>query len=158
MKKAIGLLLMSVWFYNLTFLKNHHLTEAQITSILGQSGTLIRQKDSTGAGFYMKYSRTYSTNITETESNLFYYFERSATAEEADKKINNFIESNKNGDGYESLKNHGDEGFFKTDNRNYNVVVARKGKVIVYLKVNKITSKTNVDALKSIAKELIDKA
>lgn len=141
---------------NTTF-KNHPLQKAEIDTILGSTGVLSDQKDSTGAGYYLKYARTYTAKIdengSEKTSNLYYKFERFASVAESEAKMNTFKNSNQNFPGYTQLTEY--DGFIISDDQNFVIFIARKGKLHVSLKVNKLTSKTNLVALKKIGLELL---
>jgi hypothetical protein len=140
-------------------IKNHELTTEEVKVMLGAIAESASRKDSTGEGGYMRQDRTYTTKIKQNNeiriSNLYYAYEQHASIDIADKLIDSYFASNKNSPGYQQLSGYGDEGFFHTDGENFCTFVARKGKVFIRLKVNKLTSKSNPDAVKRIGKQLL---
>ena len=165
MKTLLAILLLSIWskleISKETAIKNHHLSQSEVESILGEPATLSSEKDSTGEGWYLRSTRTYTAQSQQLNTNnighLYYRFERFTNVDAADKLIDGFSESNKNSVGYEQLSGVGEEGFFHTDKQNFCVYVVRKGKLIIYMKVNKLTSKTNIVALKKIGMEVVNR-
>ncbi|HTE23101.1 hypothetical protein [Flavitalea sp.] len=141
--------------------KNYELTNEEVKMMLGVIADSMSSKDSTGEGWYLRKNRTYTANIKENNqiriSNLYYAYERHASIDIADKLIDSYFASNKNSLGYQQLSGYGDEGFFHTDDENFCTFVARKGKVFIRLKVNKLTSKSNPEAVKRIGKQLLSR-
>ena len=112
-------------------------------------------------GGYLRQDRIYTVNIKDNGeikvSNLYYAYESHASIGIADSLIDFYFASNKNSPGYQQLSGYGDEGFFHTDGENFCTFVARKGKVFIRLKINKLTSKSNPEAVKRIGKQLLSK-
>ena len=59
--------------------------------------------------------------------------------------------------GIETLTDVGDEAYFHSDNENFLFIMARKGVKVLTMKVNKVTSKTSVDAFNSVARKIVAK-
>ncbi len=59
--------------------------------------------------------------------------------------------------GIETLTGVGDEAYFHTDNENFLFIMARKGVKVLTMKVNKVTSKTSVDAFNKVARKIVGK-
>ena len=136
------------------------LTKEEVSSMLGAAATSSSGRDSTGKASYIRKSRTYTVNIKEKgqsrESNLYYAYERFGSVEMANKLIDSYFESNRNSAGYQQLTGYGDEGFFHTDGENFCTFVARKGSVLIRLKISKLTSKSNQEAVKRLGMKMIN--
>jgi hypothetical protein len=162
MKTPLLVLLLLVGQLPIEVFEKYQLSLADVSAILGQNAVLSSQKDSTSAaGFYVKINRTYTTNILVKskiiESNLFYIFEQNINILEASKKMESYIDSNNSLLGYKTLNGLGQKAFLQTDNYNFCIIVAQKNEFIIRLKVNKLTPKTNIDALLKVGKDLIDR-
>jgi hypothetical protein len=140
---------------------NYELKKEEVKAMLGETALVTYQKDSTGESLYLRKSRTYTVDIKDNNevriSNLYYAYERHASIEIADALIDSYFASNKNSPGYQQLSGYGDEGFFHTDGENFCTFVARKGKVFIRLKINKLTSKSDPEELKRIGKQLLSR-
>jgi hypothetical protein len=134
--------------------KNPELTKEEVNAILGSNGKLVGQKDSSGTGSYIKKKRTYQAE-TEKSSYLYYTYERFASAEDAHQLIESYIASNKEQQGFETLSGFGDEGFYHTDKKNFGTLVLRKSNLLILLKVNKISSKTNFESIKNTGRAIL---
>ena len=83
--------------------------------------------------------------------------ERFKNEEEATKTIQTFIKGNQEQKGFELLTAYGDEAFFHTNKDNFCLLVIRKNNKMIRIKVNKLTSKTSLDALRKIGKDLVER-
>lgn len=143
-----------------TAVGRHQLSLEEAESILGQSAILKERKNDTQNEIYTSSSTFTATEAdakTQKLSNLYYKFERFKNEEEASKIIQSFIKSNQNFSGFELLTAYGDEAFFHTDKQNFYLIIVRKGNKMIRLKVNKVTSKTSLDALRKIGKDLVER-
>ena len=139
-------------------LGGHKLTIQEAERILGESCQLKESVSSLENGG-QKYKSTYVANSTDEKIDkrvaLNFMFESYGAEIDAKKTFETFKESNQSYTGFEILANLGDEAFFHTDNKNFYLVIARKGNEMIRLKVNKITAKTSLTELKKIASDVI---
>ncbi|GAB3219749.1 hypothetical protein [Spirosoma arcticum] len=141
-----------------TTLGGHKLTIQEAERILGESCQLKESVSSLENGGH-KYKSTYTANSTDEKIYkrvaLNFIFESYGAEIDAKKTFETFKESNQSYAGFEILANLGDEAFFHSDNKNFYLVIARKGNEMIRLKVNKITAKTSLTELKKIASDVI---
>lgn len=136
----------------------HTLTRQEAERILGESCQLKESVSSSENGGH-KYKSTYVANSTDDKLDkrvaLDYMFDSYKTELDAKKTFNTFKESNQAYAGFDLLTNLGDEAFFHSDNKNFYLIIARKGNEMIRLKVNKITPKTSLPELKKIAGDVL---
>ncbi len=128
--------------------------------ILGQQASL-KEQNSGIKNEVNFFKSTFVANKIDAQTNklgnLYYAYEVYKNAEEANKLIQSFIQSNQNHHGFERLKDFGDEAFIITDQTNFITFISTKANKMIRLKVNKVTSKTSMLALKRIANKLMNK-
>ncbi|WP_338869992.1 hypothetical protein WBJ53_21595 [Spirosoma sp. SC4-14] len=138
----------------------HKLTLHEAERILGESCQLKESVSSLENGRH-KYTSTYLANSTDEKIDrrvaLNFMFESYGAEIDAKKMFGTFKASNQSYAGFELLPNLGDEAFFHSDNKNFYLIIARKGNEMIRLKVNKITEKTSLAELKKIAADVIDR-
>jgi hypothetical protein len=149
--KTLLLLLFLIFFNTKSIEKNtvggHKLTIQEAERILGESCQLKESSNSLENGGH-KYKSTYLANSSDEKLNkiiaLNFIFESNSDEKDAQKTFETFKSSNEKS-----------EGFFHTDNKNFYLIIVRKGKELVRFKVNKITSKTSLIELKKVANDLV---
>ena len=72
-------------------------------------------------------------------------------------KLADILKQNENMPGLKKLNKIGDQAFLHTDNKNFLIIISRKGNKIVRLKVNKLTSMTSLNELQNISKAITEK-
>ena len=141
-----------------TALGGHKLTIQEAERILGESCQLKESESSLKNGGHT-YKSTYIANSSDEKSNnvvaLHFIFESYGSEIDAKKTFDGFKVSNQASDGFELIGDLGNEAFFHTDKKNFYLIIARKGNEMIRLKVNKITAKTSLAELKTIANEVM---
>ncbi|MGM9477838.1 hypothetical protein ACS5PU_15510 [Pedobacter sp. GSP4] len=122
--------------------------------ILGQKAKLVENKTEK-RDTIIRYTSVYTTNINQTPSNLNYLFEIYKTDAASKKMYNSLIAQNRGLSGHQQIGDIGDQAFFHSDRKNFCLIVVRKERYLIRIKVNKITEKTDIEALKKIAKKLV---
>jgi hypothetical protein len=139
-------------------LGGHKLTTQEAERILGESCQLKESSNSLENGGH-KYKSTYLANSSDEKLNkiiaLNFMFESYGDEKDAQKMFETFKLSNEKLERFEIINNIGDEGFFHTDNKNFYLIIVRKGNELVRFKVNKITTKTSLIELKKVANDLV---
>lgn len=134
------------------------LTLQEAQSILGEPCHIKESSDSTKEGVH-EYKSSYEANAIDAATNkvgmLYYMYEDYKSEAAAKKTYKDIKESNQKSQGFEIMTQFGDEAYFHSDNRNFHFILARKGNKMIRLKVNKVTSKTSVEGLKSVAKGVL---
>jgi hypothetical protein len=133
------------------------LTLAEAERILGESCKLGEVKDSVFGENY-QYKSTYIANAGGEKSKpitLYYMFEVYKEEAETKEIFDGFRVGNQNHKGFGLRKNLGDEAFFHSDGKNFDLLVVRKGNKMIRFKVNKISSKTSQEELNKIALDII---
>jgi len=132
----------------------YRLSAMEARNILGQPVKLVENTD-TSTGDVLKYKSTYTTlksdGLSGLTSNLYYAFERYSDTTYAKKIYSDLVQQNKNMPGLNIMPELGDEGFYHSDNQNFQLVIFRKNNQLVRLKVNKITNTTSREALQKTA-------
>lgn len=104
------------------------------------------------------YQCAYSANASDTLNGktgvIFILIEQYAEESEAHNKYANIKKANENHEGIKTLNDMGDEAYFHSDYQNFYFVMARKGKRVLTMKVNKITSTTSLDSFNWVAKNI----
>ena len=135
----------------------HQLSLEEAERILGEPAILKERTSDNQTDIYSSKSTFTAKAIdpkTQKQGNVYYMIERYKNTEEATKVIQSFIKSNQNHKGFELLTGYGDEAFFQTDKDNFCLIIIRKDNKMIRIKVNRVTSKTSFDALRSIGKDL----
>jgi len=91
-------------------------------------------------------------DATRKTGNLYYLLEEYPDVVAAQRIFSGSTQSNAGMPGQEKISGIGDEAFFQSDERNFHLMMVRKGNKIVRLKVNKVTGKTSLQALKEVVK------
>jgi len=104
------------------------------------------------------YKTTHTAHEVDTAgllSNLYFMYEDYPTEEGAKRIYRSIRASDMAKPGFVKLNGMGDEACFHSDGTFY-YFMARKGKRMIRLKVNKVTERTSLLAFKEISKRIID--
>ena len=105
-----------------------------------------------------QYLLTYTAKQVDTQTgktgNLYYMFEQYDDASGAQKSYTSIKKSNENHEGVEVLQGVGDEAYFHSDSENFYFILIRKGKHMIRMKVNKITSNTSLEEFNAVARNI----
>lgn len=134
------------------------LEEADAERILGERVKLVDRSSEQRDG-RSKVVLTYTGLSTDTVEhgrvNLYYVFEEFADTASARKNYAGLITQNRLIDGLTELKGIGDDAFLHTDSRNFALVISRKGRIVVRIKVNRLTPRASVDQLRNVARRIV---
>ncbi len=101
---------------------------------------------------YMAKSRDKKSGKT---GNIYFMFERYELVDSAKKHYTDIKKANED-HGIVVLDKIGDEAYYHSDKENFYFILARKGKDMFRMKVNKITSHTSKDEFNRIAGQVMD--
>jgi hypothetical protein len=106
-----------------------------------------------------QFSCTYTAvdNATNKTSNLYYLYEQYKSPESAHAAYEGLVSANASMPGQTKIDSIGDETWLHTDRGNFDLVMCRKKNHMVRIKINKITSKTSLQALLQFVKETTSK-
>jgi|GEM_PF-298043 len=123
--------------------------------ILGEEAKLVNSTSEEHDG-YEKYKNAYEATDPDTTviRHLDYIFEKYKDTASAQKIFSDIVTSNGRLAGQEKVV-MGDEAWLHSDGKNFSILMVRKDNKLVRMKVNKLTSKTSVKALKEIMKTLV---
>jgi hypothetical protein len=130
-------------------------SRADAEKILGQKAILKESSSETMGGrtqYKCTYMATQADPVKGVTGNLFFMLESYTTTIAAMNAYTNIIESNKNMPGQTTLKGLGDAALLHTDEKNFMMVVCRKGNKLLRVKINKITSYTSKEELMRFVK------
>lgn len=134
-----------------------YFTHADAEKILGEPVHSTDSNVSRGNKVLI-YKRTYSANDTDVVSNklgaLYVMLEGYVWVDSAKSRYSFVIEANRP-HGIEELTGVGDEAYFHSDGTNFLFIMARRGGILLTMKVNKITSKTSREAFMLVAKRIV---
>ena len=137
----------------ISFIGGHKLTLQEAERILGETCALKESGNEAKNGGH-RYSSTH-VGTFNGKNNLYFVFESYENEKVAIKTFETFKSSNQTFEGFEILKDLGDEAFSHTDKENFGLIIARKGNDMIRLKVNKLNSKTSMVEMKKVAAEII---
>jgi len=136
------------------------LNKTDAEKILGQPATLtentIEEKDD-AVKYRCTYTATKNEAATGKTGNLYYMFEKYTNETSAKIVYAGIVAQNSNMPNFKTLNSIGDEALRHTDNENFDMIIVRKGDMILRLKVNKLTAFTSVTDLQTVAKKLAAK-
>ncbi|WP_089896211.1 hypothetical protein [Chitinophaga arvensicola] len=151
MKKLFFLLLILPLASSADTIPSYYLTPADAAKILGQS-VLLTQKSADQERNAMKYRSAFtaveSDPVSGNTGNVFYNYEEYSSVAAAQKTYTNILDDNRRNGNIQLLSNTGDEAFYQSDAKNFDLIMVRKKDKIIRMKVNKVTSTTSVAALK----------
>jgi len=131
------------------------LTQANAERILGLPAKAMEHSTKERGGV-TQFSCTYTAvdKAANKTSNLYYVYEEYKTPESAHAAYEEMVSSNASMPGQTKIDSIGDETWLHTDRGNFDLVMSRKKNHMVRIKVNKITSKTSLQALLQFMKDI----
>ena len=124
--------------------------------ILGEKAELT-DSSTEARGGAITTSLTYMATSKDTTSGktgaLYVMFENYNVLKAA-KDMYSSIKTANEKNGIETITGLGDEAYYHSDNRNFCFIMLRSGNKILRMKVNKLTSKTSIEAFRKVAAEL----
>jgi len=125
--------------------------------ILGEPAKQTEDAGTTGE--VARHHATFMANDTDAVSHnlgaIYYLAERFPDISAAQVKYVNIYEANAGHDGIKVLEGLGDEAYFHSDNTNFLFIMARKGRDVLTMKVNKLTSHTSREAFDRVAQSIV---
>lgn len=121
--------------------------------ILGQKATLVQNKTE-NRDTVIRYTSVYTTSVNKTISNLNYLLETYQTIAASEKMFSTLSTKNRGLSGQHQINDIGDQALFHSDGKNFCILIVRKGNALIRVKINKITEKTDVEALKQVVRRL----
>lgn len=134
------------------------LEEADAERILGESVKLVDRSSEKRDGrskVTLSYTGLSTDTVEHGRAHLYYVFEEFADTASARKNYAGLLTQNRLMDGLRELKDVGDDAFLHTDNRNFALIIARKGRIEVRIKVNRLTPRASVDELRKIVRRIV---
>lgn len=120
---------------------------------LSDSSTVISEKEKI-------YKCSYTADSTDKKSGktgvIYVLFEEYNQLSDAEEKYSSTKKANENHEGIKTLDELGDEAYFHSDGENFYFIMARKGKNVLIMKVNKTTGFTSLDEFNKVAKKIIE--
>lgn len=153
--KILAFLLLFLFASNRQNGADKYLPLADAEKILGQKATLVENKTE-NRDTVIRYTSVYTTSVNQQVSNLNYLLETYKTAAVSEKMFSTIGAQNRVLSGQQQINDIGDQALFHTDGKNFCILIVRKGNVLIRIKVNKITGKTNIEALKQVARKLAE--
>ena len=133
-------------------------TQADAERILGLPAkeTEHSSKEKNGV---TQFSCTYTAvdKAANKTSNLYYLYEAYKSPESAHAAYEGIVSANNSMPGQTKIDSIGDETWLHTDRENFDLVMCRRKNHMVRIKINKITSKTSLQALLQFMKEATSK-
>lgn len=132
------------------------LSQSEAEKILGQPALLKERTSGTKEGrseykcAYMATAPDPKTNVT---GNIYYVLEEYNTTVAAASAYMNIVQANRHIPGQTTLKGIGDEAYLHTDDKNFAMIICRKGNKMLRIKINKLTSMTSQEELLRFVKE-----
>ena len=125
--------------------------------ILGEPCSVIDVSNS-NEGKALNYSCSYEA-LAKNKKNgkkgsLYFLLEEYNDSTSAKERYTFIKTSNEKNPGVKTLSGYGDEAYFHSDLENFYFIMARKGKNVFNMKVNKITNTTSLEQFKMVAKRI----
>jgi len=131
-------------------------TQADAEKIMGEPSHLSDSSTKQEADVFTylcSYEADLKDSISQKAGAIYFLFEDFRLTKLAQKKYAEIKKANEHL-GIEVLRNLGDEAYYHSDGTNFYFIMVRKGDKVFNLKVNKITSTTNLEAFKRIAAKI----
>jgi hypothetical protein len=87
---------------------------------------------------------------------LYFLIEQYDNSSSSEKRYSFIKKANEDHEGVRVLHDVGDEAYFHSDGENFYFIMARKGGLLLTLKVNKLSPKTSLDYFNSTARRIIN--
>ncbi len=131
-------------------------TKRQAESILGEAADLTDSSMWNNKRIVdMKYTYTAKDSHAGRTGNVYFMLEMFQQEAKAHALYTSILEANK-AHGITVIPDLGDEAYAHTDNENFYFLLARKGNILVRMKVNKLTPKTSRKAFDQVAKDIVN--
>jgi hypothetical protein len=128
--------------------------------ILGEPAHIGDSAVHTG-GDIAEISCSYQANSADAKTgktgNIYFMYEEYQHPADAHKVYSSIKTANEGHEGINVLEGLGDEAYFHTDGENFYFILARKGRKMFRLKVNKVTAHTSLAEFNLYAQKLADK-
>ena len=125
--------------------------------ILGEKAQLT-DSSSTTKDNVLIYQCSYTAHSPDQKTGktgaVYFMLEQYKENEAAHQAYASIKSSNENHEGVKVLNDLGDEAYFHSDEENFCFILVRKGKKMIRIKVNKITSKTSLSEFHLIARNI----
>lgn len=130
------------------------LTKTDAEKILGEEARALKSTTEVNGGFE-KFKCAYIAADPDTTvvRRLDYILEKYNDVASAQKTYSDIVSSNRGLTGQEKIV-MGDDAWFHSDGKNFCILMVRKNEKLVRMKVNKLTDKTSLQALKDIMKTI----
>jgi hypothetical protein len=138
----------------------NYLTKVEAEEILRQDAQLTDSastKENNIATFKSTFTADSKDPNTGKLGAIYFMIEHYKEVASAKETYSSFKESNQNNPGFKVLNDLGDEAWFHSDGKNFYLIIVRKGDRMFRLKVNKVTSKTSLEALHETARSIANK-
>jgi hypothetical protein len=138
----------------------HYLTKVEAEKILGQKAQLTDSasyNEENIATFKSTYTADSKDPNTGKLGAIYFMVEQYKEIASAKETYASFKASNRNSAGFEILNDLGDEAWLHSDGENFYLIIVRKGEKMFRMKVNKVTSKTSMEAFRQVAKVITDR-
>lgn len=136
------------------------LTKGEAERILGQAA-ILSDGSSGETDRIVHHKCTFTAMAKDTKSDktgaVYYLAELYSDAESAHKSYAAIVTSNASMPGQSTLQGVGDEAWLHSYGENFHLIMFRKGNKAVRIKINKVTSKTSLDELKNVVKDIASK-
>ena len=144
---------------NNSFFDKTYFSKSDAEKILGEKAYLS-DGSSTVKKDTLEIKRAYTAHSTDQKTGktgVIYFMIEKYDQDSSAKKAYNFIKvANENHEGVKIIHDMGDEAYFHSDGKNFYFILARKGKIMFRIKVNKITSHTSLNEFNLISKKISD--
>lgn len=134
------------------------LKDIDVENILGEQARLVdrsseRKNDRSRTAW--TYRGLSADTMERGRANLYCVFDEFTDTTSARMNYADILSQNRPLEGLTELKNVGDEAYMHTDNRNFVMIIARKGRAMVRVKVNRLTDRTSIDQLRSVVRRIL---
>ena len=142
-----------------SFFDKVYFSKSDAEKILGEKAYLS-DSSSTIKKDTLEIKRAYTANSKDQKTGktgVIYFMIEKYDQESSAKAAYNFIKvANESHEGVKTIHDMRDEAYFHSDRKNFYFILARKGKLMFRIKVNKITSHTSLNEFNLISKKISD--
>jgi len=133
------------------------ITLSDAENILGEPVQLT-DSSITSKADALVYEGAYKATAKDTSGRaraLYFVIEKYNDSSPAEKRYSFIKTANADHEGVRVLGDVGDEAYFHSDGENFCFIMARKGGLLLTLKVNKLSPKTSLDHFNSVARRIV---
>ena len=142
-----------------SFFNNVYFSKSDAEKILGENAYLS-DSSSTIKKDTLEIKRAYTANSPDQKTGktgVIYFMIEEYDQDSSAKNAYNLIKvANESHEGVKTVHDMGDEAYFHSDGKNFYFILARKGKIMFRMKVNKITSHTSLNEFNLVSKKISD--